>query len=307
MKERILPASLEHGDTIGIVAPAGQLLSKQLFYDGLRIIREMGFEVKFPRELWPGGGYVADSDERRADELHTLFADTEVKAIIAARGGFGSLRILPRLDIIKICSNAKFLVGFSDITVLQNYLFQSGNLISLQGPTICSLATADASSHERLYRSLTGGWAKSIELSNLEIIQDGPVVEGELVGGNLASLVSMLGTPFDCSWDGRIVFLEDTNEPLYKIDRMITQLELAGKFSNVKAIILGDFSFTGHDDRILQLRYLEAIWTRFLDVIKGREIPVWANFTSGHCPVNFTFPVGATVQLDNKKRSVHFR
>jgi len=307
MTKKRLPAPLKKGDAIGVAAPAGQLHDRELFYKGLKVVEEMGFEVKFPRELWAGNSYVADTDERRVAELHELFSDSDVKAIIAARGGFGCLRILPRLNKKVIAENPKFFVGFSDVTILQNYLYQTTNLISLHGPTICSLSGSSPSSLERLYRSLVGGWDRELEVRDIEIIQDGPAVEAELVGGNLASIVSMLGTPFDCSWENRVVFLEDTNEPLYKIDRMVTQLELAGKFNKVAGILLGDFSSVTHDDSIQRLRYLESIWERFRQVSGTRQIPVWGNFPSGHCRVNYTFPVGAITRLDKERKCVLFK
>lgn len=299
MKNRALvPPPLEKGDTLGVVAPAGMLGDESLFYAGVQILREMGFEVKFPRNLWPGMGYLADCDDNRAFEINSLFKDSEVKGLISMRGGYGCLRILDQIDLGVVGANPKFLLGFSDISVLQNYLHGATGLVSLHGPVLTSLASLEKESLERLYHSLTGKWASSIENKKIEILQGNSSTDGILVGGNLASIVTLVGTKYDISWENKLVFLEDVNEPIYKIDRMLTQLAAAGKFTGVAGILLGCFTPPRNLSHVDRLRYKESIWQRVVELVSDSAIPVWGNLPSGHSTQNLTFPIGAHATMD---------
>lgn len=299
MPASLLPTPLRKGDTLGIIAPAGQLYDKDRFTAGVRILREMGFQVSFPRNFWPGTAYLADGDRERTREFNDLLRDSEIKGLIALRGGYGCLRILDKIDLSLVADNAKILVGFSDITILQNYLYEKTGLVSLHGPVVTSLASMTRESLSSLFSCLTGHWSHALGPARLEILQKGSKGKGILVGGNLASLITLLGTRFDCSWDDRIVFLEDTNEPLYKIDRMLTQLKLAGKLDNIAGLLLGDFSSSETVDELEKLRYREAIWSRVLELFSGNGFPIWGNFPSGHCPHNHTFPLGVMALMNN--------
>lgn len=306
MKNYTIPVPLKKGDTLGIIAPAGQLGNVAEFEKGVSILFDMGFQVKFPRDLWPGEGYLADTDDNRVDELHAFFKDTEIKAIFALRGGYGSLRILNKLDLELIAANPKFLVGFSDVSILLNFLFERTGLVALHGPVVTSLADSTPETHERLFRSLTGQLLAPVEITDLEIICDGPVVRAPIAGGNLASLVTLLGTWADFNWDGKIVVLEEINEPLYKVDRMLTQLTMAGKLDHVAGVILGDFSFVGHQDSIEALRYCESIWNRVKALCGSGNVPVWANFPAGHSKRNLAFPVGIVGEMNKNLRQLSF-
>ncbi len=297
----LYPTPLKKGDTLGIIAPAGQLHDKTRFMRGVGILREMGFQVNFPKDLWPGTTYLADSDDNRGSEFNRLFKDDEINGLISMRGGFGCLRMLDKIDISLVVSNPKILVGFSDITILQNYLHEQTGLVSLHGPVVTSLCEMTEDALASFYYCLTNMKAHSILPNDIEILRDGAEVTAPLVGGNLASLVTFLGTPYDFSWDKKIVFLEDTNEPLYKIDRMLTQLKLAGKLDNIAGLILGDFSLATSQDKIEKLQYRDSVWQRILELCPSRSIPVWGNFPSGHCSCNLTFPLGAVVEMKSRE------
>jgi muramoyltetrapeptide carboxypeptidase len=300
----VLHPPLEKGDTIGLAAPAGRLQTTTSFYEGVRYLEEMGFKTKFPRELWPGdGGYLADSDSKRALELNTLYADPTVTAILAVRGGFGSLRMLPYLDLRPIRKSRKPLMGFSDISILLNYLSRTCGVPCWHGPTLCSLSKTSREVSEAVFRVLVGRWNGELHLPQLEILQQGEHTQGRIYGGNLASLVSCLGTPYDISWENAVLLFEDINEPLYRIDRLLTQLFQAGKLQRVKAILLGDFGVTGEQNRIESLRYREAVWRRFSEVVDPR-CTIWANIPSGHCQENMPWPVGAEVFLDQNRGTI---
>ncbi len=297
---------LRPGDTIGIVAPAGQLVDHDQFSTGINILSEMGFKTKFPRNLWPGTGYLADTDENRALEFNLLWRDKEVKALLALRGGFGSLRILENIDLKSILRAPKPFIGYSDITVLNNYIASQTGIVTLHGPVLTSLADCSNGARERFYSCLIGNWKRQIPLNNIEILRGGDDIRGSLVGGNLSSLITTLGTPYDSSWEGRIVLLEDTNEPLYSIDRMLTHLYYAGKFSGVSAILLGDFSHRNHVDSIDKIRHHEWVWQRVLELTMDQKTIVWGNFPIGHCPENFTLPLGAEAFLNSRQAKLHF-
>ncbi|MEE4137634.1 MAG: LD-carboxypeptidase [Desulforhopalus sp.] len=300
------PPPIRPGDTIGIIAPAGQLQEPRLFARGVSILQEMGFAVRFPRELWSGCSYLADSDENRSREFNQLVSDPEVKVLLALRGGYGCLRMLGGIDIALFARQPKMVVGFSDITVLQNYLYGQTGVISLHGPVLTSLAGATQVALERFYRALTGGWWERIASSKIEILQDAPNVHAPLVGGNLASLLTLLGTPYECSWRGKIVFLEDTNEAPYRLDRMLTQLWLAGKFDGIRGLILGDFSSGTGTANTDDQRCRETVWQRILEIAGDRSMPIWGNFPSGHCPGNLTLPLGAVAEMAQGTPSLSF-
>jgi len=225
----LAPIPLKKGGNLGIIAPAGRLLDAHRFESGVQVLREMGFNAIYPRDLWPGTDYLADSDENRGSEFNRLMANPEVNGLISLRGGYGCLRMLEKIDLAVVTNFPKMIVGFSDITLLQNYLYQNTGLISLHGPVVTSLGTANSATLERLFLCLTGKWDEPLEVKKIEVLRDGPTLTAPLVGGNLASLTSLLGTQYDFPWDGKNVFLEDINEPVYRVDRMLTQLSLAGK------------------------------------------------------------------------------
>ena len=302
----LLPKALQKGDLLGIVAPAGMLNDETLFHSGVQILSEMGFEVKYPRELWPGAEYLADCDDNRAAELNAFFSDSEVKGIVSMRGGYGCLRILDKINLDLIAANPKFLIGFSDITVLQQYLYFQTGLVSLHGPTLTSLSSSTQETLERFRASLLGQWKMPVYDKRIVQLQGSNNVIAPLFGGNLASLMTLLGTKYDSDWSDKIIFLEDINEPIYKIDRMLTQLAAAGKFEKVRGIILGNFTSPKNDSCLDELRYKEAIWKRVLEVCPSQDIPVWGDFPSGHAAHNITFPIGATATMDCSKCRVSF-
>ncbi len=305
MTQPLAPPPLKKGDTLAIVAPAGRLSDTDRFAKGVAVLREMGFNVTYPRELWPGKDYLADNDENRGLEFNRLLGDPQVGALIALRGGYGCLRMLETIDLALVAAHPKMIIGFSDITLLQNYLTQKNGLISLHGPVVTSLGDTDSSALERLFHCLTGRWAEPLVVKKIEVLRDGSILTAPLVGGNLASLISLIGTPYDFSWEDKIIFLEDINEPAYRIDRMLTQLSLAGKFKRLAGLILGDFSGI-YDNEGKQTGYLETIWNRVLEVCGKGDFPIWGNFPSGHCRHNLTLPLGALSQMHSGKSRLDF-
>ena len=306
LKHKSIPKPLTPGDCIGIIAPAGQIVETDRLEQGIVILKEMGFEVKIPRQLWPGTGYLADTDRNRALEFHKMWADDEVSALLALRGGFGCLRLLPFLDFDELKKHQKMLFGFSDLTILHTMLQQNLDLISFHGPMLTTLSSCNRESLERFHACLTGNWNKTIHSKSIEILRGGAMVTGRLIGGNLSSLISILSTPFQPDFSDTILFLEDVGEPLYRLDRMFSQLSQCNLLQAPAAILLGDFSPSKEMDRLESIRFHEEIWTRVLELTESAKIPVWGNFPVGHGSNNLTLAHGCTARADSQKASLIF-
>ena len=236
----LIPSPLHRGDRIGLFAPAGPVRDQGRVEAGIRLLHDMGFQTRLLRASTPSHAYLAAADQDRADELLTLWRDDDVRALMALRGGYGCLRLMAHLDFSLFQARPKFLIGFSDLTVLLNGISQRTGLVTVHGPVVSSLAASDPDSL-RSFASLLAGELHEYRLPRkIEILRPGQG-SGILRGGNLATLVHLLGTPWDISWDGALLFLEDTGEPMYKIDRMLSQLFYAGRFNNLAGLLLGTF------------------------------------------------------------------
>jgi muramoyltetrapeptide carboxypeptidase len=293
----ILPPWLKRGDTIGLLCPAGPVREVEYLQAGIRLITDMGFKVKVRGPVEAREGYLVDTDAQRADNLHTLWSDEEVKAVLAIRGGFGCLRLIDSLDMDLFRRHPKGLVGFSDVTVLLNVFLQQTGMVSLHGPVAASLARSDEQSVDSFFSLLTGDYSERIKPRGLEMLRSSGTGRGRLIGGNLTSLVHLLGTPWDSNWDDCILLLEDTNEPMYRLDRMLTQLALAGRLERLAGLLLGTFD-TGNDDQQATLRLQEAVWGRVMELV-GPEYPVWAAFPVGHQEKNLTLPIGMEAVMES--------
>jgi muramoyltetrapeptide carboxypeptidase len=303
---KLVPKPLKAGDCIGIIAPAGQIAETDRLEQGIAILKEMGFEVKIPRQLLPGTGYLADTDSNRALEFHKMWADDDVSALLALRGGFGCLRMLPFLDLEELRKQQKMLIGFSDLTILHTMLHQNLDLLSLHGPMLTTLSSCTRESLERFHACLTGNWNKTIHSRSIEVLRGGGPVTGRLVGGNLSSLISILSTPFHPDFAETILFLEDVGEPLYRLDRMFSQLSQSGILQAPAAILLGDFSPSKEMDRLESIRFHEEIWTRVLELTEAVSIPVWGDFPVGHGANNLTLAHGSMATADSYSASLSF-
>ncbi|WP_136806401.1 S66 peptidase family protein [Desulfosediminicola flagellatus] len=303
----IIPTPLKKGSVIGIVAPAGQITDKARFEQGLNILHDMGFEPRFPRQMWPGQGYLADTDDNRAEEIHKMLVDPEIDAVMAMRGGYGCIRLLDKMNFDLFRQHPKMFIGFSDISVLLNQIASRTGMVSFHGPVVTSLCDCSNIALERFYECLKGNWRKGVSYSKIEILKGDTSATGTLLGGNLSTLMTTLGTPADVDWDGAILLLEDIGEPIYKIDRMLTQLHLTGKLKKVNGIVLGDFRMGAEQDSLEKIRYTEYIWRRVLDLTSDLQIPVWGSFPSGHFADNLTLPLGAKSIMDYQKSQLQFQ
>lgn len=296
-----MPPPLKRGDLIGVFCPAGPPKNMDLLHQGLQILRDAGFRARLEGAVEPRPGeYLADTDEARAAAFHRLWADDEVRAVIPVRGGYGCLRLAPLLDADLLKSRHKWLVGFSDLTLLLNHVRALTGCVCLHGPMTASLTRCRPEDREILFAYLTGSVPETLRLPGLEILRPGTAGSGcgQLVGGNLATLCHALGTPWDTGWDGRILFLEDTGEHLYRLDRMLTHLRQAGRFERLAGLLLGDFD-TGSDDPAANQRLAEQVWQRVLE-LAPEHVPVWANLPFGHRGRNLPLPIGMAARMDGE-------
>ncbi len=301
----LLAPALKRGDTIGLVMPAGPVQNETHFLSGIRLLKDMGFKVKFARDpLAAGSDYLAGCDADRADELHILWADPEVNGLMAVRGGYGCMRILEHLDLDLIRHSPKLFVGFSDITVLLNYITSQTGLVTMHGPVLTTLSRCDSRTIDSFYNTVTGRMEHTIKPGNLEILAGRGKAQGILMGGNLTTLTHLLATPFEPPLDGSILFLEDVGEAPYRIDRILTQIKLAGRFDTINGLILGSFTADLSDDSG-EIKTDEPVWQRILDLFGESGIPIWGNFPIGHGPENRTLPVGLPVELDSSAGILH--
>ncbi|MDF1614540.1 S66 peptidase family protein [Desulfurivibrio dismutans] len=292
-----LPPPLRQGDTIGIFAPAGPVQDRNAVEAGLRLLREAGFTIRCRRDLLDRRqGYLAGDDQQRVQELHELWQDPEVKALLALRGGYGCLRLLPLLDWELLAGRRKVLIGFSDLTVLQLAMLQKTGTCPLHGPMLSTLAQSDRDSVRHFLQIIGGDFSHPIRPKGLEVIRPGQAC-GPLLGGNLACLNHLLATPWEPELRGAVLLLEDVGEAPYRIDRLLTQLALAGRLQGVAAIILGEFQDCGPP---------EDIWQLLLELTAPQQTPLWGNFPAGHGRRNLTLPLGAEIQLDSQRGELTF-
>lgn len=295
-KSLINPPALQQGDTIGVAAPASPF-DEASFKQGVHILESMGFVVKVTEEIFKKDGYLAGSDQERAGLLMALFEDTAIRAIFCARGGFGSMKILPFLDFKTIADNPKILVGFSDITALALAIYDRSNMTSLHGPLVTTLKQGSPKTVAELKSALSALRPPVLKPSIPRVLHPGQAT-GPVLGGNLATLTHLMGTPYEPSLDGALLFLEDRGEPLYRIDRMLSQLRLAGRLDAVSGLILGTFEDCGHPDDVYHL---------FSQTFSDKNLPILGGFDFGHGPENVALPIGPEATLDTDEQNLRFR
>jgi muramoyltetrapeptide carboxypeptidase len=307
----VWPPLLEEGDTIMFVAPAGPPERDQCQRAKQRLEQD-GFHVRWREDMFDVEGYLAGSDERRAEELMEAFTDPEVDAIFCARGGYGSMRMLDRLDFDQIRAHPKIVLGFSDITALHAALNRRAGLVTFHGPGPASGLGGEKRPTEfttaRFHDALLAG-AKP---------DDGYVVDvpravgrvshfgsgkarGRLTGGNLSLISALEGTPYALDCQDAILVIEDVREAPYRIDRMLRQLVLAGKLGPLRGAVLGQFTddYSREDKLTEDDRFSTAGVLR--QYFEHAGIPVLCNFPLGHVDANCTLPLGAEVEIDAQR------
>ena len=285
------PAALRRGDLIGVVSPAAAVDEGSL-RTGVQLLDGAGFRVCLGAATLTKAGYLAGTDRERLADLDQMFRNPEVKAIIAARGGYGSGRLLPRIDPA-MAAHAKIFVGHSDLTYVLNDLVQRARLVTFHGPMVAGFQ-ARPEAAAALLAMLSGdhvGWHQPAQA----VVQPG-MAEGVLVGGSLSVLVSMLGTAWAVQARDRLLFLEDVNEKPYRIDRMLTQLRQAGVLDGVAGVIFGEMpGCTAGDNERVTVRDVIA------EAFANAPYPVAFGLPSGHGAGTLTLPLGVRARLAGER------
>jgi muramoyltetrapeptide carboxypeptidase len=302
---RVKPPALRPGDTIGIIAPASNIKRDSL-EAGCKALRRMGYEPFYLDSILERDLYFAGSAERRARELHEMFAHDEVRAIVCARGGYGANYLLKTLDLGNIKAHPKIFVGYSDVTSLLTYILDSTGLATFHGPMVTKdfahVDGVDAASWEAALNAVPAWKIEFGAESGAKSLQFGSA-EGILYGGCLSLLVASLGTPYEIHTAGTILFIEDTAEKPFQVDRMLMQLKLAGKFEDVRGIVFGemlDCVQTRNQDYTLEEVILRAVG--------NLGVPIAYGLRSGHVSQrNITLPFGVRAALDVSEKEGSLR
>lgn len=327
----IFPKALRPGDTIMIVAPAKYLDEGRVSLAKQRL-EAMGFKVRLPENLFRKHRFLSGTDEQRASELMNAFADPEVDAIFPGTGGYGTTRIVDKLDYDLIRRNPKVFIGFSDITGLHIAINQKTGLVTFHSPNpefgLGSEANLSPLASRYFWRALLAdhyGGADSLPAPKGYRIEVNPSVggksedsadyddvprvvtiapgnaRGRLIGGNLSVLHALMGSSYEIETDGKILFLEDIGEAPYRVDRMLSTLRLAGKFDEVRGIILGAFTARKGEDAWDDDASMNDVLRDYFDKL---AVPVIANFPAGHVRENVTLPIGALVELNADQQTL---
>jgi len=306
MKSFLRPKALRRGEVIGLVAPAGALWRPDRVEGCVRYLEGQGYRVEVGAHALGNDGAFSGTDDERLCDLNGMLRDPRIRAILALRGGYGTPRLLDRIDYAAVLRDPKIVVGYSDITALQMALYRKTGLVSLSGPlgAVEFASAPDPVTEESFWRLVTSRRTRG----RLPLPDDEPLVtrqkglgEGPLLGGCLSLVVALLGTPFSPDYRGAVVALEDVHEQFHRIDRMMTQLRLAGVLGRATGLLLGRFTHTTAADLAHPFHDLEAIWR---SVLHGVQAPILEGFPYGHVPRKVTLPWGIPVRVDGKKQAV---
>ncbi len=306
------PARLKAGDTVGLVAPANATFNSVDLDIARESLEALGLKVLVGGHLRDRHGYLAGKDRDRAADINTFFSDPSVSAVLPIRGGWGSARLLPYLDYDAIRRNPKIVLGFSDVTALLVGLHAKTGLVTFHGPN--GMGRWDAFSLDFVKRVLFDAEAVTFAAAprttdnnvltptqgRIRTIASG-TARGRLIGGNLTVLAAIAGSAYLPDWKGAILFLEDVREDIYRVDRMLTTLKLAGILDQLAGFVFGTCDQCGPGDGGFGALTFEELWA---DHIAPLNIPAWSGATIGHGMPQWTLPVGAGVEIDAAAGSI---
>ncbi|MBN2810158.1 MAG: LD-carboxypeptidase [Deltaproteobacteria bacterium] len=296
--------ALQVGDCLGIFAPASPVRLEYV-RKGQEYLALSGFAQREGPALFQRSHHVAGDWRSRLLDFEGLLVDSAVKGLVAARGGYGCLPLLPHLDFALIARHPKIILGFSDLTALQLALWRKLKLITFSGPMLAvEMARPEMVNTPLLWALLTGA-AESVSGSLLSTYLAAAKIEGlrlrkfsgRALGGTLTLLASLAGSDYMPDFKDKIIFLEDRGESLYRLDRALTQLRLAGVFAAPAAVVCGDFSLPNETERPLLPAFLKAFFGE-------DDFPVVINFNYGHCPQSFILPQGVMMEFDCRRKAI---
>lgn len=295
----IIPPYLKKGDTIGIVCPAGYMPVEKL-QTSIDVLKEWGYKVKTGATIASQFNYFSGTDEQRLEDLQQMLDDDSINAILCARGGYGVGRIIDDLNFKKFRKNPKWIIGFSDITVLHSHIYNRYKITSLHAPMAAAFNDDEYKNQyvQSLKQALEG--TKATYECAINTYNNPGTASGKLVGGNLSLISHLVGTPSDINTRGKILFLEDVGEYIYNADRMLYQLKRSGKLDKLEALIIG--SFTEMKDTAIP--FGKDIYDVIYDVVKEYEYPICFQFPVGHTNENYALKVGVDYRLHVGKKKV---
>jgi muramoyltetrapeptide carboxypeptidase len=297
---------LRAGDTVALVTPSTYVADPERLELARRTIDFLGLKLKMGSNVGKRTGYLGGSVTERVEDLHAAFTDPDVKAVFAMRGGYGSAQLLDRIDFDLIRRNPKIFTGYSDITALHLAIHQKTGLITFHGPTTLSRFsdyTLDNFKKAIFTAEPLGTLANPAEENKLRPrhflrVLRGGIARGRLIGGNLTLISTTMGTPFEIQTDGKLLFLEDVEEQPYSMDRMLTQLRLAGKFRNITGLILGECSGCQPRDYKPSFESTFSLPEVYDNILGDLKVPVLTGLTIGHTEDQLTLPLGVMASLD---------
>lgn len=307
-KAILKPPSLKLGDTIGLVNPASFITSEDL-EEVKQTLKNLGLNYKLGNHILDRHGYLAGRDIDRAADINTMFADPSVKALLTLRGGWGCNRILPLINYQLIRKNPKIIIGYSDITSLLLAINALSGIVTFHGPVATS--TWNQFTIDYVQRILFNKEAVTMQnppfidekITSLplrvETITPGKA-RGKLVGGNLSVLSAMVGSAYLPNWQNTILFIEEIGEEVYRVDRMLTQLKLAGILDRISGFIFGQCTRCEPEQPEKSLTLIQVLQ----DHIQPLKIPAWYGAAIGHIPNKFTLPIGINVEIDANNGSI---
>ncbi len=304
----VKPKALRHGDVIGVIAPASPPTSQEKIDKGAEYLERLGYRVKFGKNVRAVRGFLAGTDEERAADVNEMFADKQVRAIIAVRGGYGTPRLLPLINYQLIKRNPKIFVGYSDLTALQLALYKKTWMVSFSGPMagVEMFKGIDAFTEEHFWRMVTST-KKSGVIHNPDSRPLTPLVKGKasgvLVGGNLSLITSIAGTPYAPSFKNSILFFEEIGEECYRFDRLMNQLALTGIFRNTKGIVVGELTDIKASDPTTPFLTVDEI---VADHLSHLSKPILTGLMYGHVARKLTMPIGIRASIDTAQCSLSF-
>ena len=300
MSQNIIPSFLKKGDLIGITCPSGHMNPKNAEIC-VKQLREKGYEVMLGKTItYPSDNYFSAPDDVKLDELQAMLDAPEIKAILFGRGGYGMSRLMDQLDFKHFRKNPKWLIGFSDITIMLNHVYSNFRMASIHGPMCGAFRNKkQAENVTSLFQVLSG---KKIKLSAESHPQNRiGVAKGTLVGGNLCLLANSIGTASSMKTAGKILLIEEIGEYLYSIDRLLQQLKRSGQLSRLSGLVIGSFTDIKDTERPFGKTYEEII----ADIVKPYSFPVAFGFPIGHGDQNKAVKIGVEYELKvGSKKSV---
>ncbi len=285
------PPYLKIGDTIMIVAPAGFVSDSTEIEPGIALAKSWGLEVILGKNVFKKHNHFAGTDEERQSDLQLALNNKNIKAIWCSRGGYGTVRIIDQIDFTSFKKNPKWIVGFSDITTLHSTIHNLG-FTTIHGTMPGGIKRASEQAKQTLYKALFG-YSYDFEILTNPINKKG-IGKGILIGGNLSIINSMIGSVSEVNTFGKILFIEDVSEDLYRLDRMMHTLKRTGALKNLRGIIVGDFDYDVEKDTLFGGTHREII----LNVVKEYNYPIIFDFPAGHIKDNRTLIFGKEIEID---------